>query len=272
MATTTPNAVNHAGLADLASRYVDVASLPWTPTRFKGVEIKVLMEDKETGLLTALTRFAPGASCPTTSTSSSSRPSCCRARWPMEKVSPPPATTCGARPAAGTTRTLRTVAWRCPSSSSPTNSSTHGRLTGDDRDARSRSTSGHGPFARREHGHSPTAAFPPRLRPRRPARQPPCRGSAGRRRRRSSEDMARAAERWLGQARPPPAAARRSSIGANRLRESWHYVPRSRPGIPLRAMTPARPRRPGTCSARCSARAGLARCAASSRSRASSAS
>ena len=59
--TTTPNAANHAGLAELASRYVDVAGLPWAPTRFKGVEIKVLMEDKETGLLTALTRFAPGA-------------------------------------------------------------------------------------------------------------------------------------------------------------------------------------------------------------------
>jgi anti-sigma factor ChrR (cupin superfamily) len=64
MAVTTPNAVDHAGLADLASRYVDVAALPWTPTRFKGVEIKVLMEDSATGLLTALTRFAPGAALP----------------------------------------------------------------------------------------------------------------------------------------------------------------------------------------------------------------
>src|SRR6476469_2867692 len=64
MAVTTPNAANHAGLADLASRYVDVASLPWVPTRFEGVEIKVLMEDKETGLLTALTRFAPRAVLP----------------------------------------------------------------------------------------------------------------------------------------------------------------------------------------------------------------
>jgi anti-sigma factor ChrR (cupin superfamily) len=64
MAVTTPNAVNHAGLAELASRYVDVATLPWTPTRFKGVDVKVLMEDKESGLLTALTRFAPGAVLP----------------------------------------------------------------------------------------------------------------------------------------------------------------------------------------------------------------
>ena len=64
MAVMTPNATNHAQLADLASRYVDVAALPWTPTRFKGIDLKILMEDKETGLLTALTRFAPGAVLP----------------------------------------------------------------------------------------------------------------------------------------------------------------------------------------------------------------
>ncbi len=64
MAVTTPNAANHNELADLASRYVDVAALPWVPTRFKGIELKILMEDKQTGLLTALTRFAPGAVLP----------------------------------------------------------------------------------------------------------------------------------------------------------------------------------------------------------------
>ena len=64
MTVMTPHANAHEGLGTLASRYVDVASLPWVPTRFKGVEIKVLMEDKETGLLTALTRFAPGAVLP----------------------------------------------------------------------------------------------------------------------------------------------------------------------------------------------------------------
>ena len=64
MAMITPDAKNHAGLAALASRYVDVGSLPWTPTRFKGVDMKVLMEDKETGLSTALVRFAPGAVLP----------------------------------------------------------------------------------------------------------------------------------------------------------------------------------------------------------------
>jgi anti-sigma factor ChrR (cupin superfamily) len=64
MAMCTPNARNHEGLAALASRYVDVESLPWVATRFKGVDMKVLMEDKETGLSTALVRFAPGATLP----------------------------------------------------------------------------------------------------------------------------------------------------------------------------------------------------------------
>lgn len=64
MATTTPHAKNHDGLGSLASRYVRVDELPWTPTRFPGVAIKVLLEDKRTGLLTALTRLEPGAVLP----------------------------------------------------------------------------------------------------------------------------------------------------------------------------------------------------------------
>ena len=50
-----------ARLAPLSSRYVDVASIPWQPTRWPGIEIKILMEDKETSLQTVLTRLAPGA-------------------------------------------------------------------------------------------------------------------------------------------------------------------------------------------------------------------
>jgi len=64
MTMVTPGATNHAGLAALASRYVDVAGLPWVPTRFPGVDMKMLMEDKETGLMTALVQFAPGAVLP----------------------------------------------------------------------------------------------------------------------------------------------------------------------------------------------------------------
>lgn len=54
----------HAKLAALSSRRVDVDKLPWMRTPEAGVAIKVLMEDPETGLLTTLTRMAPGAELP----------------------------------------------------------------------------------------------------------------------------------------------------------------------------------------------------------------
>jgi len=62
MASQTPGLQSqHANLAPLSSRYIDVPSLPWQPSRFPGVEVKVLMEDPDTGLQTVLTRMAPGA-------------------------------------------------------------------------------------------------------------------------------------------------------------------------------------------------------------------
>lgn len=64
MAAVTPSCKPHEGLAPLASRYVNVADLPWTPTKYTGVEMKVLLEDKERGLMTALVRFAPGCTLP----------------------------------------------------------------------------------------------------------------------------------------------------------------------------------------------------------------
>ena len=64
MAAATPHATGHETLSELASRYVEVASLPWMPSRYPGVEIKVLMEDKASGLLTALFRWAPGSRLP----------------------------------------------------------------------------------------------------------------------------------------------------------------------------------------------------------------
>lgn len=48
-------------LTALASRYVAVDDLPWKPTPCAGIEMKVLVEDKTTGLLTALFRWQPGA-------------------------------------------------------------------------------------------------------------------------------------------------------------------------------------------------------------------
>lgn len=64
MVAQTPFLKGEAQLAPLASRYVDVASLPWQETRFPGVTMKVLVEDKESGLVTALFRFEPGTKLP----------------------------------------------------------------------------------------------------------------------------------------------------------------------------------------------------------------
>jgi anti-sigma factor ChrR (cupin superfamily) len=64
MSGLTPNAKNHADLPALASRFVDVAALPWEKTRFAGVEGKTLVVDRENGVVTALMKFAPGVRLP----------------------------------------------------------------------------------------------------------------------------------------------------------------------------------------------------------------
>jgi len=63
-AARTPNAVDHADLADLASRFVSVAEMPWETTGFDGITVKTLLVDRETGLLTALMKMVPGAKLP----------------------------------------------------------------------------------------------------------------------------------------------------------------------------------------------------------------
>lgn len=60
----TPNAENHAGLAPMASRFVDVDGLPWEKTRFEGVEAKTLLVDRASGNVTVLLKMAPGARLP----------------------------------------------------------------------------------------------------------------------------------------------------------------------------------------------------------------
>jgi anti-sigma factor ChrR (cupin superfamily) len=60
----TPFLRGQESLSALASRYVDVESLPWTPTHAPGVDMKILIEDPDTGLRTALVRFQPGARLP----------------------------------------------------------------------------------------------------------------------------------------------------------------------------------------------------------------
>ncbi|HTP62380.1 MAG TPA: cupin domain-containing protein [Burkholderiales bacterium] len=64
MSGATPKALNHATLPPLASRFVEVAKLPWERTRFPGVEAKTLLVDRDTGVVTSLMKFAPGARLP----------------------------------------------------------------------------------------------------------------------------------------------------------------------------------------------------------------
>ena len=64
MPAMTPEATNHAGLAPLASRFVKVAALPWEKTRHPGVETRALVAEPQSGLLTVLTKLAPGARLP----------------------------------------------------------------------------------------------------------------------------------------------------------------------------------------------------------------
>ena len=64
MAASTPLLKKEQSLGALASRFVEVDEIPWKPTPCEGVEMKVLVEDPETGLLTALFKWAPGAVLP----------------------------------------------------------------------------------------------------------------------------------------------------------------------------------------------------------------
>src|SRR5580700_10196838 len=57
MDAVTPN-------SDLRSHHVRVNELEWQKTRFEGCEVKTLLFDRESGLVTALMRFAPGAVLP----------------------------------------------------------------------------------------------------------------------------------------------------------------------------------------------------------------
>jgi anti-sigma factor ChrR (cupin superfamily) len=50
--------------ADEHSHLVKPAEMEWKPTRFAGCEVKTLLVDDKTGLMTALMRFAPGAVLP----------------------------------------------------------------------------------------------------------------------------------------------------------------------------------------------------------------
>jgi len=61
MAAHTPFLRGSENLGLLASRYVKVGNLPWKPTPCPGIDMKILLEEPETGLMTALFRWQPGA-------------------------------------------------------------------------------------------------------------------------------------------------------------------------------------------------------------------
>ncbi len=52
------------GSDDLRSRHVRASEMPWQKTRFEGVEVKTLLFDRDSGLVTALVKMAPGAVLP----------------------------------------------------------------------------------------------------------------------------------------------------------------------------------------------------------------
>ncbi len=60
----TPNLDGQELLDELSSRYVHIDDLPWVAGSGEGIEHKVLLQDKERGLLTALIRWSPGAKLP----------------------------------------------------------------------------------------------------------------------------------------------------------------------------------------------------------------
>ena len=62
-AVTPKDAKSHDTL-DTHSHVVRPATMEWKKTRFDGCEVKGLLFDKATGLVTALMKFAPGAVLP----------------------------------------------------------------------------------------------------------------------------------------------------------------------------------------------------------------
>ncbi|RAI45702.1 cupin domain-containing protein [Rhodoplanes roseus] len=56
--------MDQTAAVDAHSHVVKPAEMEWRKTRFPGCEVKPLMIDRRTGLITTLFRFAPGATLP----------------------------------------------------------------------------------------------------------------------------------------------------------------------------------------------------------------
>ena len=93
------------------STYVDVASMPWQPTRFPGIEAKILMENKATGMSTMLMRWAPGARLPQHEHVAIEQTFVLEGSFADHAAYAAPATMSGAAPAAGTTPGPTRAAW-----------------------------------------------------------------------------------------------------------------------------------------------------------------
>ena len=52
------------GITELRSHHVRTGEMAWQKTRFPGCEVKTLLFDRASGLVTALMRFSPGAVLP----------------------------------------------------------------------------------------------------------------------------------------------------------------------------------------------------------------
>jgi len=48
----------------MKSHYIDVPAMPWQPTQFPGIEMKILYSDPASGMSTILFKMAPGAEVP----------------------------------------------------------------------------------------------------------------------------------------------------------------------------------------------------------------
>jgi anti-sigma factor ChrR (cupin superfamily) len=64
MTAVTPKAADHANLPPLASRFVSATEMPWDKSPYPGIEVKVLLFDRSSGLATMLMRWEPGARLP----------------------------------------------------------------------------------------------------------------------------------------------------------------------------------------------------------------
>jgi hypothetical protein len=87
--------------------HVRPATMEWQKTRFPGCEIKTLLFDAQSGLVTVLTRFAPGAVLPDHEHVKIEQTYVLEGRLvdqegPDAGLSVGPASSSGARPAAGT--------------------------------------------------------------------------------------------------------------------------------------------------------------------------